>query len=103
MTGRCMGYCAGYDIPGYANQGYGYGRGAGRGFGAGMGRGMAYGRGFGRGLDRSGQGYSYQEAQVSAPYSEVSEKTFLQNEINVLKEQLKGFEERLSDIAKEEE
>jgi len=34
MTGRAMGYCAGYDIPGFANPcfGRGFGRGYGRGF-----------------------------------------------------------------------
>lgn len=37
-TGRGMGYCAGYDAPGYANPGFGafgYGRGRGAGHGAG--------------------------------------------------------------------
>lgn len=36
MTGRALGYCAGYDVPGYANPvgvGYGMGFGKGRGFG----------------------------------------------------------------------
>jgi hypothetical protein len=41
MTGRAAGFCAGYDIPGYANPM------PGRGFGMGMGRGR--GRGGGRG------------------------------------------------------
>jgi len=58
MTGRAAGYCAGYNVPGYANPGpagygagyggagygYGYGRGGGRG---GAGRGMAWRRGRG--------------------------------------------------------
>ncbi|HQO74466.1 MAG TPA: DUF5320 domain-containing protein, partial [Candidatus Marinimicrobia bacterium] len=38
MTGRAAGFCAGYNVPGYANP---Y---VGRGFGGGMGRGR--GRGF---------------------------------------------------------
>jgi len=44
MTGRGMGYCAGYDAPGYAN----------RGPEAGMGRGMGWrnARGFGQGNRR---------------------------------------------------
>lgn len=39
MTGRAMGYCAGFPYPGYMNPGYGFGRGAwfGRGFGRGRG------------------------------------------------------------------
>ncbi|MBN2262076.1 MAG: DUF5320 domain-containing protein [Prolixibacteraceae bacterium] len=47
MTGRSLGYCAGYESPGFTRgfgSGFGGGRGQGRGFG---GRGMAYGRGFG--------------------------------------------------------
>jgi len=38
MTGRGVGYCAGYGVPGYANPGYGW-RFSGRGFGRGGGRG----------------------------------------------------------------
>ena len=37
MTGRGAGFCAGYDVGGYANPGLRFGRG--RGFGRGMGRG----------------------------------------------------------------
>ncbi|MEE8640103.1 MAG: DUF5320 domain-containing protein [bacterium] len=40
-TGRNMGYCAGYSVPGYMN--------AGPGLGLGMGRGLGGGRGGGRG------------------------------------------------------
>jgi len=39
-TGRGLGYCGGYDSPGYTRgtpRGMGYGRGAGRGFGRGFG------------------------------------------------------------------
>ena len=43
MTGRAVGYCAGYSVPGYANPVGGYGQGWGRG------RGRGWGRGFGRG------------------------------------------------------
>ena len=43
MTGRAAGYCAGYDMPGYAGFGY-----AGRGF-AGRGLGLGWGGGWGRG------------------------------------------------------
>lgn len=46
MTGRSMGYCAGYNSPGYLNQGCG--RGCGRGFGRGFGAGRGMGQGFGR-------------------------------------------------------
>lgn len=43
MTGRALGYCAGYPAPGYATAGPGYGRGAGGYGGGGYGGG---GRGF---------------------------------------------------------
>ncbi|MFO8072161.1 MAG: DUF5320 domain-containing protein [Polyangia bacterium] len=48
LSGRRAGYCAGYDVPGYANPGYGggWGRGRGRG-GGGWGRGMAWRHGRG--------------------------------------------------------
>ncbi|MDA3879638.1 MAG: DUF5320 domain-containing protein [Prolixibacteraceae bacterium] len=48
MTGRSLGYCAGYDSPGFT-RGFGGGRGQGHGSGGGMrrGRGMGNGRGFG--------------------------------------------------------
>jgi hypothetical protein len=36
-SGRGLGYCAGFDSPGYANPGQGYGRGFGRGRGRGFG------------------------------------------------------------------
>jgi hypothetical protein len=58
MTGRGAGYCAGYNMPGFANpnfprmgMGWGPGRGFGygRGFGRGYGRGFGYGRGYARG------------------------------------------------------
>ena len=42
MTGRGIGYCAGYSVPGYMNPAYGYCRGHGRGFGRGWRR--SYGR-----------------------------------------------------------
>jgi len=42
MTGRAVGYCTGYSVPGFTNPVGGYGRGWGRG------RGRGYGRGWGR-------------------------------------------------------
>ncbi len=53
MTGRGLGYCAGYDTPGFT-RGVGMGRGYGRGFGRGRGR----GRGLGLG-NRGGRGGYY--------------------------------------------
>ena len=60
MSGRGAGYCAGFNVPGYANPGVG----AGRGFGAGRG----LGRGFGR--RGGGRGFGYGRAFTGAenPY-----------------------------------
>ncbi|MBS3817470.1 MAG: DUF5320 domain-containing protein [Candidatus Thermoplasmatota archaeon] len=49
MTGRGLGYCAGYDSPGFTKGvGRGLARGRGRGIGRGLGRGFRGGRGRGR-------------------------------------------------------
>ncbi len=48
-TGRAAGFCEGYNVPGYANPGFGYGFRGGRGRGFGLGRGGGFGRGGGRG------------------------------------------------------
>ena len=84
LTGRQMGYCAGYDHPGFVNQGRGYGRRF-RG-------GSGYGGGFGPGF-RHGYGNYYPER-----IPEVSEKTMIENEIRILKDQLSALEGRLSKI-----
>jgi len=44
MTGRAMGYCAGYPVPGYMNPGFGFGRGFRRFWGRGFGRGFGWRR-----------------------------------------------------------
>ena len=54
MTGRAVGYCAGYPVPGYMNPIPGFGRGFGLGRGWGSGRGFGFGRGWGRGFGRGG-------------------------------------------------
>ena len=46
MTGRGVGICAGYGVPGYMNPGFGRAYGAGRGRGFGRGMGMGGGRGW---------------------------------------------------------
>lgn len=86
-TGRGAGFCSGFDRPGYMNggagTGYGYGRGMGRGYGRGFGYGYAPVGGF---------------AAPYVPYSKETEKGYLENEISVLKEQLKASEARLADL-----
>ena len=71
MTGRRAGYCAGSDVPGYANDttprmGMGWRRGGGGGRGRGGG---GWGRGGGRGYGRGfGYGYGYPVSPVHTAY-----------------------------------
>jgi len=75
MTGRGLGYCAGFPVPGYMNPGPGLWFGRGFGFGKGFGRGYGFGRGrgWGRGLFGRFWGYPYPPAMSygypwAAPY-----------------------------------
>jgi len=102
-TGRGLGYCAGYDVPGSAyGPGFGYGRG--------RGRGMTYGAGRGRGY---GRGMAYRESVYPPPFIptapvytsrvplEPEDKlTMLKQEKNYLESELKGISSALEDISK---
>ncbi len=68
LTGRRVGYCAGYDAPGYANPAYGGGYGGGWGRGMGRGRGRGGGGGWGRGMAwRHGRGGAWGDAPAPGP------------------------------------
>ena len=82
MTGRALGYCAGHNLPGYANPGFG--RGFGRGWGRGIGRGN-WGRG--RGL------YPHP--------SKDEEKTYLEEMVKDLEEEIKSIRNRIQELSKE--
>ena len=82
MTGRGLGYCAGYDEPGFTAGGRG------------LGLGRGYGRGYGRRMNGYGPGYG---RAYSPAYPDVTEKTLLENEIRVLKDQMTALEKRLSE------
>ena len=111
MTGRGLGYCAGYDAPGYMHPAPRMGRmGGGRGFG---GRGFAgrrYLRGGGtaRGYRRYGPGndwgrpgyWGYPAANLAPPTAE-DEKKYLQGDLEYLKQELKATEERIAELEKE--
>jgi hypothetical protein len=85
MTGRAAGFCAGWGIPGFANNvpgrglGMGYGRGR-RFLGGGFGRG-----GYGRGI------YPY-------PFDSESERRVLKNQADALQSELEFIKKRLSEI-----
>ena len=106
MTGRGVGICAGYGVPGYMNPAFG------RGFGGGR------GRGFGRGFQGGGRGWRHQYyatglpgwAQGSAnpyPYPAeytggygpaVNTTTAQADELAYLKEQARNLKGALDDI-----
>ena len=98
MTGRGMGFCAGFNRPGYMNPGGGIGfrMGFGGGFG-GRGRGwrnMYYGAG-NPGWARGGRFFypEYDPLPFEADYSE-------EDELKILKNQYKALEKNLSEMKK---
>ena len=98
MTGRQAGFCAGYDVPGYANPiaGRGRGRFARRGFGGGGGRGRGWGRGFGRGNGWIGDpNVPYADPYYGNPYPAAISS---QQEADMLKSQAKAMQEEMSVI-----
>ncbi len=112
MTGRGLGYCAGYPYPGYMNP---IGRWIGRGRGVGWG-----GRGWRHwyratglpGWWRAWLGYPAWGSGGYYPYSWVKptpqeekemikeEKEIIKEEIDLLKEQMKALEDRLEELKK---
>ncbi|MEA1878838.1 MAG: DUF5320 domain-containing protein [Bacteroidota bacterium] len=99
MTGRAQGYCTGNNQAGFtnnqANPGQGFGRGFRGGFGGGGGRGQGRGLGMRGQGQRFGFGQGYQNTNYINEQS-VSEKTLIENEIRVLKDQLSYLEKQLS-------
>jgi hypothetical protein len=101
MTGRQLGYGAGYDSPGYTRAAGGR---LGRGF---WGRGAGFGPGFGRGFFRRGWGrglYSgfYGKQDVPAQQGSVqdeSEMNRIQGEVTELRAHLNTLMERLDSIS----
>jgi len=97
-TGRGLGYCAGYNTPGYTR---------GAGWGGGWGRGRGWGRGFGRGFGR-GWGYGYRDpyyapAPVYAPVQPISTSdnlNMLKQEKEYLESEMKGMQGAIEDISR---
>jgi len=107
MTGRGAGYCAGSNVPGYANplprmgMGFGRGRGGGRGLGFGWRR-MAFAQA--APTDRIVPVYPAQPIQQTKE----QEKQYLENETkaieeeqNALKQELEGIKKRLDELKKQ--
>ena len=102
-TGRAMGYCAGYSVPGFMNPGPGLGLGMGRGLGGGRGggrgwRNMYYATGL-PGWARAGWLPAYGQPPVApyggAPYGPAPTPG---DEAELLKAQAEYFEGALNDI-----
>ena len=93
MTGRGMGYCAGYAAPGYAS--YGFGMGRGRGY-----RRMYYATGQ-PGWARYGAA-PYGGFQGYAGAAPVEEKEVLQNQADFLEKQLEQIRKRLDGLEESE-
>jgi len=98
-TGRGLGFCNGNETAGYltmerGGRGVGYGRG--RGFGNQHRNG---GHGFGGYRSDSYRSDNYRMGRFGqSDFVGVSEKTLIENEINILKDQLTALEERLKNI-----
>jgi hypothetical protein len=108
MTGRAMGYCAGYTVPGSMNpRGFGsWGRGRGTFFGRGRGfRNMYYATGM-PGWMRYGYppyGINPITPQYTNPqYTKDDEIQFLKNQADYFKKALDDISSRLSELEKEE-
>lgn len=108
MSGRGMGYCAGYTTPGRVASGRGRGMGAGygRGFGRGFGRGTGLGRGRGMGFG-AGRGFPFRGFVPPRfagclpwypPQEGVSEAGALMEEAEYLRKEVEFINKRLAEI-----
>lgn len=98
-TGRGLGYCSGYGRPGYANppfrRGYGFFGRRGRGFG--RGRGFWY-----RGVDQPVEPIDDPREAYLVPNIK-DEKTYLQQAISDLEQELKNLKDRLTQLKSDQE
>jgi hypothetical protein len=117
MTGRRVGYCAGYDAPGFANPvvpGFANPM-PGRGYGMGWGRGWFGGRGYGRG--GGGRGWRHRFYATGRPFwapawdygqpvvayrpTPEQELEGLKHEAEWLKSQLDAISQRIKELEEE--
>jgi len=99
-SGRGLGYCSGYDSPGYTR---GVPRG-GRGYGRGFGRGFGWGRGRGYGRYSGYEPYPIREpaypAEPYQPMNQNNEKQYLKDLVKSLETELKQVKNRLQELTK---
>jgi hypothetical protein len=100
-TGRSMGYCAGYDTPGYTRgPGMGLGRGWGRSRGIGYGRGLGYGRGWGYRTPIYGPIYHTYPTEIMPRFTPENQLAMLKQEKEYLESQVDGIHNAIADISK---
>lgn len=93
MTGRRMGYCAGFNAPGYASPGPGMGYGRGWGRGMGWGRRWAYPPAYGPGVPVGPEPvYARPEPEDELRYLEQCSDE-LERELEDIKKRIKQLEE----------
>ena len=101
MTGRGMGYCAGFPTPGFMQSGPGFGFGRGLGLGGGFGRGFGRGRGWGRA--EYGMGYDpYFQAPEMTPPSPKEELSSLKQEAEYLRQEMEMISKRMEELKTKE-
>ena len=98
LTGRRMGFCAGFSAPGFMSYGPGYGMGRGMGAGRGFGRGLGFGRG--RGWRYGGYGGFWEYPPQS--FTQEDEVAYLENQAKEIKEELNQIKTRLDELKKAE-
>ncbi len=108
MTGRAAGYCAGYNVPGYANSVGGRGFGFGGGFGGGRGRRNWYTATGMTGWQRAAAGYPAVGAPVNyaagvppvgyPTLSAQQEKDMLKAQADSLQQNLENIQARLDEL-----
>ncbi len=87
LSGRGAGYCAGYDVPGFANPLPGRGQG--------RGRGRAGGAGFGRGRRANGFGAAW---GYTRPFVEKDELAHLKSRAEYFTEELRNVRKRIGEL-----
>jgi len=92
MSGRGMGFCAGFDRPGYANAGPGFGR------GMGFGRGRGFGRRFWSANQVPIRTAPVQYSPAQYEYKKEDEMADLKADREALERELKAIGERLKEL-----
>ncbi len=107
-TGRGLGYCSGFQAPGFMFPGPGLGFGRGFGYGRGRGRGMGLGSGRGFWRPRFGGFYGYPYSAMAPfpygppdnPFSRGDEEAVLAGQAEAMEAGLRQIRERLEELNK---